>query len=59
MAKQLAERVKKVGVKQGQIAKKSKVTPASVSLVLRGKSTSARIVDIAEELIKKAESNKQ
>lgn len=59
MAKQLAERVKKAGVKQGQIAKKAKVTPAAVSLVLRGKSTSARIVDIAEELIKKAESNKQ
>lgn len=57
MSESLAERLKKAGIKQAEIAKKAKVSPAAISLVLRGKSKSARIESISEELLKKKQEN--
>ena len=52
----LQDRMKKAGVKQVDIAAKANVSPAAVSLVVRGLSTSKRIIDMIRDEIEKKES---
>lgn len=53
----LQDRMREAGVKQIDIARKANVSPAAISLVSRGLSTSKRITDLIEEEIKRKKEN--
>jgi predicted transcriptional regulator len=55
----LSELMREYGIKQKSIAKIAKVSPAAVSLVVNGKSKSARIEDIIKEEIAKKKQEKE
>jgi transcriptional regulator with XRE-family HTH domain len=49
----MKRKMEELGITQREIAKKAKVTPAAISLIVNGKSKSQRIEQMIQEEIKK------